>query len=423
LVFQSYTASFSRADEVLDWNTIAIRCVFTPPAVGGALQPRYLAIVHVSIFDAVTGIERRYTPIHVQPDAPRGASRRAAAVQAAYTALTLLFPAQTSALDADLEASLAAIGSENSESIARGREWGQRVATEIVAWRSLDGAMTVLPPWLGGPEIGRWRPTPRPSLTPGGPEQPGLPGLFLALATADPFVIPTPSYFRPAGPPALASFEYAEDFNEVKEIGAFASATRTPDQTESARFWGGTAASAWNRLAASAARERHTTLSQNARLFALLNIAAYDSVITAWESKAYFEFWRPVTAIRLASQDGNPLTVEQADWTPLIVTPPYPDYLSGNQSLSGAYYYVLAAFFRDDIPVATYSEALGTGVVRSWPNFLAAADDALDARIWGGIHFRSAMEDTRVTAGRVAEYVLSHAALPVHGERVGQLRK
>ena len=371
-VLQSIVASASRVDEVLTWNAIAVRTMLVPPAVGGALQPRTLAIVHVSIFDAVNGIERRYTPIHVEPNAPRGASRRAAAVQAAYTALVLMFPSQAPALDADLEASLADIAGdgalENSQSIRRGREWGEQVAQAIVAWRNLDGETDTLP-WLGGPEIGRWRPTPRPNPIPGGPELPGLPGAFLALATAHPFVIPNPSYFRPVGPTPLASLQYAEDFNEVKEVGAFASATRTADQTQSAMFWGTGSASIWNRVAVDAALGRNTTLSQNARLFALLNMAANDSAMAAWDSKAYFEFWRPITAIRLASLDGNPLTEEEANWTPLLVTPPYPDYCSGNQSLGGAYYAVLTAFFGDSTLVAAYSDGLGPSVVRSFSNF------------------------------------------------------
>ena len=240
LAIQGYSASVSRADEVLDWTAIAVRAMLVPPAVAGGLQPRALAIVHVSIFDAVNGIERRYTPIHVEPNAPRGASRRAAAVQAAYTALTLLFPAQTPALDIDLATSLAAIagdhGTGQSQSIERGREWGEHVARAVAAWRNSDGATDTLPPWLGGPEIGRWRPTPRPNTVAGGPELPGVPGTLLALATAQPFVIPSPSSFRPAGPPALTSVEYADDFNEVKSVGEFSSTTRTADQTESARF-------------------------------------------------------------------------------------------------------------------------------------------------------------------------------------------
>jgi hypothetical protein len=422
---QSRPALATPSDEVLDWTTIAIRAMLVPPAVGGALQPRALAIVHVSIFDAVNGIERRYTPIHVEPNAPHGASTRAAAVQAAYTSLTLLFPAQTAALDNDLAASLAAIASDeavaHSQSIARGRQWGEAVARSIFAWRSLDGAMDTLPPWLGGPEIGRWRPTPRPNPIPGGPELPGLPGAFLALATAQPFVIPNPSYFRPGGPPALTSAQYAEDFNEVKSVGAFASTTRTAEQTQGALFWGSGASSIWNRVAVDAARARNTTLSQNARFFALFNMAAADAAMSSWDAKAYFEFWRPITAIRLASLDGNPLTVQQDGWTPLLVTPPYPDYDSGNQSLGGAYYALLTAFFGDDLPVDAYSEALGPAVVRSFPNFRGLADDAFVARITAGIHFRFAMTAARNTAEKIAAYVMSHAAQPIHGKRIGQL--
>jgi hypothetical protein len=427
LAIQGYSASVSSADEVLDWTAIAVRAMLVPPAVAGGLQPRALAIVHVSIFDAVNGIERRYTPIHVEPNAPRGASRRAAVVQAAYTALTLLFPAQTPALDIDLATSLAAIAGDRgvgqSQSIERGREWGEHVARAVAAWRNSDGATDTLPPWLGGPEIGRWRPTPRPNTVAGGPELPGVPGTLLALATAQPFVIPSPSSFRPAGPPALTSVEYADDFNEVKSVGEFSSTTRTADQTESARFWSAGAASIWMRVAMDAARARNTTLSQNARLFALLNMAANDSAMATWDAKAHFELWRPITAIRLASLDGNPLTTEQAGWTPLLATPPYPDYTSGNQSLGGAYYAVLTAFFGSNIRVEAYSDALGQDVVRRFSNFLGLADDALNARIYAGIHFRSAMRDTRVVAAQIAAYVMSHAAQPIHGKQVGQLRK
>lgn len=425
LAIQGYSASVSRADEVLDWTAIAVRAMLVPPVAGG-LQPRALAIVHVSIFDAVNGIERRYTPIHVEPNAPRGASRRAAAVQAAYTALTLLFPAQTPKLDVDLATSLAGIagdhGVEQSQSIERGREWGEHVARAVVAWRNADGATDTLPPWLGGPEIGRWRPTPRPNPE-GGAELPGRAGTLLALATAQPFVIPSQSSFRPAGPPALTSVEYADDFNEVKSVGEFSSATRTADQTQSARFWSAGASSIWMRVAMDAARARNTTLSQNARLFALLNMAANDSAMATWDSKAHFELWRPITAIRLASLDGNPLTTEQAGWTPLLATPPYPDYTSGNQSLGGAYYAVLTAFFGSNMRVEAYSDALGQDVVRRFSNFLGLADDALNARIYAGIHFRSAMRDTRVVAAQIAAYVMSHAAQPIHGKRIGQLRK
>jgi hypothetical protein len=403
------------ADEVLDWNAVALRAI----AVGaqpGFLHQRTLASVHVAIFDAVNGIERRFTPIHVEREAPRGASRRAAAAQAAYTTLVALFPAQAAAFAADLDASLSRIAAdaavENSVSIARGRAWGETVANAIIAWRNADGLNPPAPPYLGDASTpGRWRPTP-PAFAPGGAP---------TLATMTPFVMPTSSSFRSPGPPALNSLEYAADVNEVKLVGAQASAVRTADQTESARFWAGAAASVWNRAAATAARRRHTTLSANARLFALLNAAAADAIIASWDNKYFFEFWRPITAIRLAGSDGNSLTIEQADWTPLVPTPPYPEYDSGHQSISGASHAVLTAYFGNQ-PMEGFSEGF-PGVIRRWTSFQAAADDAFMARIWAGIHFRFAMQDARVRAEKIAAFVLANAAQPVNGQRVGQLRR
>jgi hypothetical protein len=410
------------ADEVLDWNAVVRRAI-TVAATPGALQPRLAAIVHVSMFDALNGIERRFTPIHVDAEAPRGASPRAAVVYAAYTALVGVFPAQSAAFADDLEASLASIAAdpatENSESIALGRAWGEQVANEILAWRATDGLNPPGPPYLGSLAVGKWRPTPRPGANPGDPELPGLPGLAPTLATTTPFVIPHPWSFRPLGPPALTSEAYADSVNEVKLVGEAASAARTADQTQSARFWAGTALTFWYRAAASAAQERHLTLSENARLFALLSVAMADAAIACWDSKYFFELWRPITAIRLADTDGNPATTEQLDWKPLIVTPPYPEYYSGHQSLSGTSQAILTAFF-GPMPVEGFSEGL-PGVVRSWPTFAAAADEALLARIFSGIHFRFAMLDTRVVAEEIVGYVLEHAAQPLHGKHVGQL--
>jgi len=408
------------ADEVLDWNAVVRRAIVTA-ATPGALQPRLAAIVHVSMFDALNGIDRRFTPIHVDAEAPRGASQRAAVVYAAYTALTALFPNQS--FTADLDASLAGIAAdaaiENSRSIELGREWGEQVANEILAWRAGDGLNPLGPGDPGSLDVGKWRPTPRPGATPADPELPGLPGLAPTLATTTPFVIPSPSHFRPLGPPALTSQEYADAVNEVKLVGEFASTARTADQTQLARFWAGTALTFWFRAAATASLDRHLSLAENARLFALLSVAMTDAVITCWDSKYFFDLWRPITAIRLADTDGNDATTEQTNWKPLITTPNYPEYYSGHQSLSGTSQAVLTAFFGAQ-PVTGFSEGL-PGVVRSWPSFAAAADDAFLARIWSGIHFRFAMTDARANAELIAAYVLEHAAQPLHGKHTGQL--
>lgn len=403
----------ARADEVTDWNAVLQRAI-TTAATPGPLQGRVAAMVHVAIFDAYNGVERRYTPIHVTLAAPRGASARAAVVYAAYTTLTALFPSQS--FNADLEASLARIADdsaiEHSTSIERGAAWGTQVAQDILQWRSTDGLDTSPSTYNGSTDVGKWRPTPRPN--PAGGELPGLNMLVPSLATTTPFAIPSPSSFRSAlGPPALTSAQYAADFLEVKRLGEATSATRTADQTESARFWAGTALTFWNRAAAAAANARHNTLSENARLFALLNVAIADALISCWDAKVYFNFWRPITAIRLANTDGNNATDVQATWTPLITTPPYPEYDSGHQSVSGSSQAILTAVF-GSMPVAGTSEGLA-GVVRSFPSFAAAADDAFMARIYSGIHFRTAMRDTRSRAERIAAYVLEHVAVRLNG--------
>lgn len=399
------------ADEVLDWNAIMVREVTRPGAVPGPLHFRASSIVHAAMFDALNGIERRYGHIHVEPDAPRGASRRAAVVQAAYTALTGIIPSAD--LEDELESSLANIASdeavENSQSIARGRLWGEQVAIEILAWRAADALGQTMPPTTGNNAPGQWRPTP-----------PGFAAMAVpSMGDHEPWVIESVLDFRPAPPLSLTSAEYAAELALVRSLGALNSATRTPDQTESARFWAGTVAALgyWNRAAVTASANRHLPLSQNARLFALLNTAVADTLIVCWDSKRHFNYWRPITAIHEAGNDGNPATTGDANWAPLITTPPYPDYFSGHQSVSGAAAFVLTAYFGHQ-PVEGTSEGL-PGVTRAFASFAAAAADANLSRVWAGIHFRFTQLRTRVVAEQVAAYVLTHAAQPLRGKHTG----
>lgn len=400
------------ADEVLDWNAVMRRAVrVAAPPVPGPLQARVAAIVHTAMFDAVNGIERRYTHIHVAPDAPKGASPRAAVVQAAYTALTGLFPAQD--FEGDLEASLAGISpskaGDNSQSIARGRLWGEEVAEAVLAWRANDDLAQTVPPTVGNTNPGQWRPTP-----------PGFAPMAVPnMGAITPFAIESVLDFRPGPPLSLTSPEYAVEVLDVKTVGAKVSATRTADQTESANFWAATAMSFWNRAAVTASQQRHLTLSENARLFALLNIAQADALIVCWDSKLYYNYWRPITAIRLADTDGNPDTAPDTAWEPLITTPPYPDYYSGHQSISGTSQAVLTAYFGAQ-PVEGFSEGL-PGVTRHWSSFAAAADEAMIARVWSGIHYRFTQLKTREVAEQIAAYVLAHAAQPVAGTHTGQV--
>jgi membrane-associated phospholipid phosphatase len=406
-----------RADEVTDWNGIMLQAAHDAvPPTSPLVMTRVAAIVQASVFDSVNGIERRYTPIHVAPAAPRGASRRAAVVQAAYASLVRLYPSQKSTFDTKLAESLAAIADgeaeEHSESIARGVEWGQAVADAIWAWRSTDGFTPAPPPFLGGPAVGQWRPTP-----------PGfLPGAAPQFATMAPWVIESPSQFRPAGPPDLASARYAADFNETKSMGSFSSALRSADQTLAARFWASTTANyLWNHVALELGDRRHLTLSENARLLALLNLAMADAGIACWDAKYQYVFWRPVTAIPLADTDGNPATDADPAWAPFLVTPNHPEYPSGHSTVSGAAAGVLAAFFGGGADFTMNSDFM-PGVVRSFGNFAAALDDVAEARIFAGIHYRSACRDGLTTGDDVAEYVLEHALRRVHGDDDGRDR-
>lgn len=402
------------ADVVTDWNQItqnALKTANTANPISG----RILALVHAAVFDAVNGIERRYTPYHVDSDAPRGASRRAAAIQAAYATLVKLFPKQKATLDAQREASLAAITDdgdfEDSESIARGIEWGQTVANDILAWRSTDGFNTPLPPFRGGTAPGQWRPTP-PAFAP---------AVFQQLAITTPFAMTSQSQFRPAGPPALASDQYTADFNEVKAVGRATGSTRTPEQTEIARFWADSAPVHWNRIAVAISAENHLTLSENARLFALLNIAVADAAIAAWDAKVAYNFWRPITAIRLAATDGNDATIPDSAWSPLLTpTPAHQEYISNHSTVSGAAAAVLAAYFGDQNTFTSASDNL-PGILRTHTSFSAAANEANDSRVYGGIHFRSACTDGRATGDAIGNYVMANLMGPIRGKRLGQI--
>lgn len=398
-----------RADVVTEWNAIAQQALLNANS-SPIVSSRSLAIVQISVFDAVNGIERRYMPIRVGFDAPPGASRRAAAVQAAYASLLRLFPAQQAFLDEKRDESLAQIAAvpagENSQSIARGIEWGQLVADEIFTWRSTDGITPAPPPFFGGTGAGEWRPTP-PALQPGA-------GFQFSYMT--PWAINTPAQFRAPGPPALSSAQYAADLNEVKEIGSLNSLTRTADQTEIARFWNGNTPVAWNRVAVTLAEQNNLTLSESSRLLGLLNVAIADAVISCWEAKYYYNFWRPITAVRLADTDGNPNTSADTGWTPLLVTPAHPDYPSGHATVSPAAGAVLKAYFGDNSVFPLTSEIL-PGVTRNYSSITQAVDEAFDARIYGGIHFRSACRDGQVMGNQVGDLVVTAVAQRLKGKR------
>jgi hypothetical protein len=386
-----------RADVVTDWNNAAldaIRAGSTAPPIAS----RSLAILHVSIYDAVNGIARTHEPYLVESAVSSSASRQAAASAAAHEALVNLFPARTSNFDALHAAILAGI--PNGPQKTAGVVWGEFVASQILAARANDGWDASVPPPSGsGPGV--WVPTP-PAFLPYALPQWG----FLV-----PFAMSSSSQFRPPGPPALDSQQYADDYDEVKELGAAVGSTRTEEQTEIALFWADGAGTEtppghWNSIAQIIADERSNTLEQNARLFALLNIAMADAAICAWDAKYEFHFWRPVTAIAFAEPELN--------WMSFIVTPPFPDYVSGHSTFSAAAATVFPLFYgTEDLPFTTGSDFL-PGVYRSFPTPMAAADEAGDSRVYGGIHFRTASEDGLQAGISIGEWTYAHYLQPRH---------
>ena len=399
-----------QADEVTDWNGHMLNAVLTA-RVGAAPASRVTAMVQTAVYDAVNGVYRKYTPVHVPAEAPPGASARAAAVQAAYGVLIKQFqssPGIQSTLNTQRAASLAALDADGDgvlgQSVERGLTWGQHVADEIWKWRSADGFSPAPPAFTGSMETGVWRPTPL-AFAPGATPQ---------LAYTVPFIIDSVDNFLPPGPNPLESAEYATDFNEVYLLGHTNSPVRTADQTLLSVFWAGNTPGFWNRTAVEMTERYDLSLLEKARVLAAMNAAVSDAVFSCWNAKYTFVTWRPVSAIPLADTDGNDGTIADPNWSPLLITPNHPEYPSGHSSQSGAAAGILAAFFGDENDFALTSET-APGVSRNFSSFDAAAVEAGNSRIYGGIHYRKACTDGKALGGQVAAYVLQNAFRRVHG--------
>ena len=402
-------AAAATPDSVLEWIGIMNDAVLA----GGSsplASTRVTALVGASLFDSVNGIQPIYQSLYVKPNAPWYASRRAAAVQAAYVTLVAIYAAQASTLSTKRDASIAAIAAtEQPRSVQAGIAWGQTVANAILTLRSTDGFSPPPPPFVGvlGVEttsaaIGVWRPTPLLNATGAGPQ----------FATMTPWVMTRPSQFRISPPNALTSPEYAVDYNEIKTMGVYSGSGRSDDQSELALFWAGNTPLYWNRIASDLSASRSLSLLQNAHLFALLNVAMADAGIACWDAKYRYVFWRPITAIREGDADGNASTTPDPAWTPWLDalppgTPPHPEYPSGHSTVSGAAAYVLAVQFGNHTPFSVTSEIRpGT---RSFSSFSAAVAEIADARVFGGIHFRTACVRGNALGRSVAAYISSNA--------------
>jgi hypothetical protein len=392
------------ADAVVDWNAIAVQAITTavPPRAAPFLD---IAVVQAAVYDAVEAIDKRFRPYHASIPGAVG-STAAAAAKAAHDVLVNRFPGQSAALDTTYNDYLSSHGLATTDP---GAMVGQQAAADIIALRADDGSYPdpPPPPFIGGTAPGEWRPTtsylagPPPSLAP-----------FLAewMARVTPFTLTSPAQFRALPPPALTNCTYTRAYNEVKALGSLSNSARTPGQTELAYFWVANYIAVWNQALRDIAVAHVHTIGESARLFALANLAMADAVITAWDSKRKYLFWRPINAIQEGDNDDNPETIGDPSWQPLTNTPPYPDYTSGANNVTGAVTRALALFFgREHMTFSlTTTHPLAMQKTRTYHRFSEPAQEVVNARIYEGIHFRFADIAARRQGRQVATWVFKH---------------
>jgi len=390
-------------DQVIQWNRILLGILRTPGAQPATVHPtRSMAILHAAVYDAVNAIAKTNAPYLVDLGAPRHASEPAAAAAAAHAVLVRLYPAQAAALDADLAVSLSQVPDGRAKD--QGIRVGEEAAAAILTLRSDDGSAATPIPFVPGTNPGDYQLTPPAFVQP----------VFTHWPFVQPFALRTANQFRPAPPPSVTSPTYTDSFDEVKSLGLASSTTRTADQTQIARFWAAPIQNYWNEIAQTAALAHGTTLVQNARLFALLDLTVADSVIAFYDAKYTYHFWRPITAIRAAANDGNPATAGDPNWTPLATTALDPSYPGAHAVVSAAGADVLSTFFGSDSENFAVTSEVLPGVVRGFTSFSAAAEEASLSRIYAGQHFRFDLVAGQRLGTQVADYVLRNFLLP-HG--------
>jgi hypothetical protein len=362
-------------------------------------------MVQAAVYDAVVAITGRFRPYHVHITGASG-SADAAVAKAAHDVLVSRFPSLAGTLDTTYHTYFATHGLSESDA---GVGVGQQAAAGIVALRANDGSFPLNPPaFTGGTGIGVWRPTP--SFLPGPPAS-NSPMLAPWLATVTPFTLTSDSQFRAVPPPPMTSKRYAAAYNEVKSMGARFNSGRTDEQTDLGLFWYSNYLVLWNRTLREIAAAHVNNIDDSARLFALTNLAMGDAILTAWDTKFHYVFWRPLTAIQNGDNDGNPETVGDANWQPLANNPNYPDYTSGANNVTGAVTRALALFFGTDevtFTVTTTNHPPAIQTTRTYNRFSDAAADVVNARIFEGIHFRFADVQARRQGRHVAQWVFSH---------------
>ncbi len=390
----SVVPAASAADVVTEWNQkagAALAEAKVYPFVGS----RTMSLVHVAMFDAINSIEGRYTPYKVKVPAPAGSSAEAAGTAAAHAVLVKLFPEQKASLDEAYATSLAQIPDGSGKTAGIGV--GEEVAGRILALRAADGA--------DAPN------TYRPSTAPGVYVPTTLP-IGSQWGNVTPWVMERGSQFRPAAPPALTSAQWAQDYNEVKDLGGKKSTTRTAEQTEIARFWAITGPQSWDPIVRQLAEVPGRSLIENARLFALVEMAGADAYIAVFEAKYTFNFWRPITAIRKGDLDGNDATSRDAGWEPTIDTPLHPEYPCAHCITSAAVRAVLESDLGKGSVSLSMTSSAAPGAVHKWASIQEWAEEVSAARVYGGIHYRNSTVVGKDMGKKIGELAVRNYLTP-----------
>jgi PAP2 superfamily len=387
------------ANVITDWDEKAVVAV-TPMSSLNGTSPytavRMVGLVHAAMFDAVNSIERRYRPYLVQLSADHATSREAAAAAAAAGVLATIDEKTAGEVKAALAAYLATIpdGAAKSDGV----KLGEAVAAKIVAARASDG--------FDAPDAYRPRTTP-------GVYVPTAITLSSMWPNMKPFAMATASQFRPKEPISLESSEWATDYNELKEYGGHKSAKRTAQQTETARFWFGPLL-AYQPFVRQLVTEKKMSVIDSARFMALAAVGLNDAIIAVLDAKYYYNFWRPITAIRNGDIDGNPATDREATWQPIAATPMHPEYPCSHCIQSGAVAGVVKAVLGGaDIPEVAMTSPTAPGVTHHWTNLAALTEEVANARIWAGFHYRFSTQVGTDMGLQIGEYVVKNVMQPV----------
>ena len=374
---------------VTEWGARGV-AIGTEKQLPNAPLTRNLAMMHVAMFEAVNAIDGRYKPYKLVLPAQKTASKDAAAAAAAHAVLIDLYPDQKPKLDEALQASLTTVAEGDART--KGIELGKKAAAGIIALRADDGSNAAE--------------SYRPFTKPGVYVPTALP-VEITSGAIKPWVMEKGSQFRPASPPELDSEVWTRDVNEIRALGWLKSTARTQEQTEIGRFWFLTGPRSYVPLAQQIAEAQKMDVVDCARLFALLSMATSDAFIAVFDAKYFYNFWRPITAIRNADLTTNPATPREASWTPLGLTPPHPEYPCAHCIVAAAVAEVLRGVAGDNVGELTLTSPLAPGVTRKWKRLDDYRDEVSLARIYAGFHYRFSTEAAKAMGTKIGELAVT----------------